>query len=71
MEINQYLPNGNRDGQWESYFSNGQLHYKGNYINGNEDGQWECYVSNGQLSSKGNYIKDNGERMLYLDIRKE
>jgi antitoxin component YwqK of YwqJK toxin-antitoxin module len=53
------MPTNNQDqphGYWESYWSNGQLRYKGNYINGKEDGYWEVYHSNGQLRYKGNYI---------------
>ena len=65
MEINQYLPNGKQDGQWEFYHSNGQLWYKGNYINGNRDGQWESYHSNGQLKYKGNYIKGNEDGLWF------
>ena len=55
--INKFNADGNRDGWWEIYYSNGQLNYKGNYINGKFDGWWESYHPNGQLCSKGNYIK--------------
>ena len=55
-----------RHGLWEYYYSNGQLHYKGNYTNGKIDGLWEGYYPNGQLHYKNNYI--NGERYgLWFD----
>jgi antitoxin component YwqK of YwqJK toxin-antitoxin module len=47
-------------GYWESYYLDGQLWFKGNYINGKKDGWWESYWRNGQLCYKGNCI--NGKR---------
>ena len=47
---------GERHGYWESYFDNGQLWYKGNYVNGNKHGYWERYYRNGELESKIYYI---------------
>jgi antitoxin component YwqK of YwqJK toxin-antitoxin module len=47
---------GQQHGCWEIYDSNGQLHYKGNYINGKPHGYWERCWSNGQLCYKGNCI---------------
>ena len=47
---------GELHGCWESYYSNGQLHFKGNYINGKLHGYSESYYSNGKLKSKIYYI---------------
>jgi antitoxin component YwqK of YwqJK toxin-antitoxin module len=57
--MNKLNDKNQRHGYWETYWSNGQLWYKGNYINGYKDGYWESYYSNGQLKSKGNYINGN------------
>ncbi|SVE38063.1 uncharacterized protein METZ01_LOCUS490917, partial [marine metagenome] len=42
-----------------SYYENGQLKRKGNFIDGKEDGLHESYYENGQLDFRGNY--KNGE----------
>jgi antitoxin component YwqK of YwqJK toxin-antitoxin module len=51
---------GQLNGFLETYWPNGQLWCKGNYINGNIDGLRESYHMNGRLWEKGNYI--NGKR---------
>ena len=53
-KINQVNADGNCEGYWEQYWSNGQLHYrcKGNFINGKFDGLWKEYDENGNLSEK-------------------
>ena len=52
--------NGNREGPWIEYWTNGRLKYKGFYKNGNREGPWVGYHKNRQLFSKGNY--KNGEK---------
>ena len=54
--------NCNPHGYWESYYENGNLWYKGNYVDGNRHGSWESYYSNGNLAFKGNYVdgKEHG-----------
>ena len=47
---------GERHGYWESYYSNGQLKYKGNFVNGKQHGYWEYYYYDGQLKEKTYYI---------------
>jgi len=49
--MNQTI-NDNPDGYWETYYSNGQLSDKGNYINGKEEGYWEEYNKDGRLIVK-------------------
>ena len=41
--------------EFEFYYDNGQLFYKGDYKNGKKDGPWVIYWSNGQLHYKGDY----------------
>jgi antitoxin component YwqK of YwqJK toxin-antitoxin module len=50
-------------GYWESYFSDGQLNYKGNYVNGKPHGYWDSYWDNGELDYKGFY--DMGKEVSY------
>ncbi len=45
-------------GHWVTYFSNGQLSTKGDYINGKRNGYWESYWHNGKLHFKGTYHLD-------------
>ena len=54
--INQYDPEGNKQGYWEYYHPNGKLLSKGNYINNKKEGNWESYWNNGDLGSKGSFI---------------
>jgi hypothetical protein len=54
--------NGKEDGDWVSYYNNGQLRYKGSYKNGKYEGFWVSYFrENGQLYLKGNYKNDKEE----------
>ena len=65
QDINQYNTNGKKHGYWEEYYSNGNLHYKGNYTNGKIHGYWEQYYYNGKLYYKGNFV--NGKRHGYFE----
>ena len=47
---NEGYKNGKREGLWESYYRNGQLHTKGHYRKGKREGKWEFYYRNGQLA---------------------
>jgi antitoxin component YwqK of YwqJK toxin-antitoxin module len=40
----------------ETFWDNGQLWVRGNYIDGKQDGLHENYYENGQLWSRGNYV---------------
>ena len=64
--INLFDENGNKHGYWEWYHTNGQLHYKGNYVNGNKHGYFESYWDNGELNYKGNYV--NGKEHGYFEV---
>jgi antitoxin component YwqK of YwqJK toxin-antitoxin module len=47
---------GQPHGLWESYWENGQILYKSQFINGERHGLWEGYWTNGQLRCKIAYI---------------
>jgi len=49
-----------KDGRSVTYFKNGKLKRKGNYVNDKKDGVWEFYKKNGKLKNKVN-IKDGKE----------
>lgn len=46
---------GNRNGEWLTFYENGQLKFKRNYKYGKPVGLWEQYHSNGQLKKRGIY----------------
>ncbi|MEQ8907784.1 MAG: hypothetical protein RIC95_01205 [Vicingaceae bacterium] len=47
-------------GLWETYYLNGQLKSKGEYLDGKKYGKWSYYFQNGTLEQEGFYDK-NGE----------
>ena len=55
-DIKPLNENGQPHGYWESYYYNGQLHYKGNFVNGKQHGYWEYYYENGNLNQIRYYI---------------
>ena len=61
--------NGEIDGESISFYKNGELESKGNYLNKLRSGYWEFYWYTGQLQSKGNYKngKFDGEWKEYVD----
>jgi hypothetical protein len=56
---------GDAHGIWESYYDNGQLHYKGEFINGIRHGLWEGYYY-GQICFKINYINGQFDGLCQL-----
>ena len=52
MIKNQINKDGKQHGYWETYYPNGQLYSKGNYVNGKRNGLLEEYNRNGKLWSK-------------------
>lgn len=59
--------NGEEDGYWEQYWTNGVLMRKGNFKNGKQEGEWVFYYwDNGKLSTKANYI--NGKEIGKWEI---
>lgn len=50
---------GQAHGLWVTYYSNGQLDFKGEYINDYRHGFWEAYLYSGELAFKGHYHMNN------------
>ena len=48
---------GNRDGLWKDYYTDGKIKAEGNYTNGKQTGEWKFYHPNGQLEQAGKYNK--------------
>ena len=44
--VNGSFVKGRLDGNWTSYFSDGQLREVGMYIDGNRDGVWKTFYQN-------------------------
>jgi len=55
---------GQKNGEWLSYYENGQLKLKGTFKHGKEEGLWEYYHDNGKLELKGTF-KDGKEEGLW------
>ena len=49
-----------------SYYDNGQLRQKGNFIAGKKEGLWEVFYENGQLKWRENYKDGNKEGLWEL-----
>ena len=59
---------GNKDGEWNGWYHNGQHGYKGSYLNGEKEGKWIGWYKNGQKSYEGKYINGKKEfHWIYLD----
>ena len=50
--------NGDTNGKYYSYHSNGQIAIYGRYLHGNKQGKWYYYHINGQVVAYGKYFKD-------------
>ena len=46
---------GNSDGEWCYFYSNGEKHAEGNYINGKKNGIWKYYKNNGILEKEESF----------------
>lgn len=46
---------GLRDGTWKSYYPNGKLRFKGNYVQGNAEGSHYYYYENGRTKEERHY----------------
>ena len=61
------IKDGYQEGEWVSYWSNGQLMSKGEYKDGKEEGEQFFYYDTGELFYKGEYKdgKKVGEWVVY------
>ena len=44
-----------RDGIWKSYYPDGKLRFRGNYVQGNPDGAQAYYYENGKIKEEQYY----------------
>jgi antitoxin component YwqK of YwqJK toxin-antitoxin module len=64
---------GNRDGQWKDFYSDGSLQAEGIYDNGKQIGEWKYYHLNGKLEQTGKFNKQGkfeGKWKWYFDNSK-
>jgi antitoxin component YwqK of YwqJK toxin-antitoxin module len=59
LKLRETYKNGKKNGLWESFCENGQLHTKRNFINGIKYGLSEEWYENGQLNSRCIYKNGN------------
>ncbi len=52
---------GQQDGEWKSWYKNGELSFEGRYVNGLEDGKHVWYHDNGKVREEGKYILGSRE----------
>jgi antitoxin component YwqK of YwqJK toxin-antitoxin module len=43
---------GLKDGLWKSFYDNGKMKFKGNFVQGNPDGQQIFYYENGKMKEE-------------------
>ena len=60
---NGLMKNGKKEGAWISYYSDGQLMFKGNYKNGVKEGAYAIYHPDGRLSKKWSGTFKNGVKI--------
>lgn len=65
-EEGEYIE-GMRDGEWKSYYKNGQLKFRGKFVEDNPHGEHVWYWDNGKLKDKGNYLmgRKHGDWITY------
>lgn len=54
------IKNGQRDGEWISWYVDGKIWSKGNFVNGKREGPGVVYFPNGKIQIEGPY--NNGNR---------
>jgi len=62
-------PSGKKQGDWKTYYSNGQVKSEGRYVDNLKDGIWKYYHQNGVIEQTGRYIRglQEGEWRWYYD----
>jgi antitoxin component YwqK of YwqJK toxin-antitoxin module len=53
---------GLKNGIWKTFYENGKLYHKGNFIQGNPDGQHEFYYPHGTIKEEQYYVMGRRER---------
>ena len=57
--MNKLNEDGLRYGPWETYYSNGDVDIRNQYLNGHLHGPCESYWENGRIHYKANWFMDN------------
>ncbi len=65
-EEGEYI-DGMRDGEWKSWYLNGQLKFEGKFIEDNPHGEHTWYWDNGKVKDKGTYVmgRKHGDWISY------
>lgn len=53
-----FTKEGSKDSLWQTFYPNGNLLSKGNYVNGKKEGVWTYYFPNQKIEQKGRYKDD-------------
>ena len=56
--IGQFDENNQKHGYWGTYWGNGDIQSKGNYLNGKKTGYWNYYWSGNSHDKKGYFKND-------------
>ncbi len=54
--MNQFDDKGYAHGYWETYWDNGNLYWRGNFINSMFSGKFEWYNNDGKIIEKEFYL---------------
>jgi len=67
MLSTEFYVEGIKDGDWKTYFSNGNIIEEKHYTNNIEDGLWKQYYANGKKKMTANYVngKIQGNQYYY------
>ena len=61
--IGNFLPNGKKDGQWQTFYRNGSPMSKGMYSKGEKEGRWTYWNKDGEIVARKNFnngVEDSG-----------
>ena len=61
-ETGEFNKNGERTGEWISYFEKGNVSSKGKFDNGKPEGEFSAYYENGNLKEVGKFT-ENGSKI--------
>jgi len=69
LEVEGYIKDDERDGEWTWWHENGQKDSKGYFIDGEQDGKWTWWDENGQITKEENW-KDGIEIIIETRYKK-
>lgn len=59
-----------KEGQFETYYSDGSLHQTGDYLNDVRVGLWKVYYATGEKKSYGNYNSEGKKDSVWVNLYK-